>query len=505
MTWCPIQFHAVTNFKKVLILQENTHIYEHFISRMERLGKSGHWRLDIINNEIRWSRGTYEIHGLDFENYTPSLDAALDAYLPEDRADVEEHLSRCIENNEDFTFEKRIKRPNGAIRHVAVQGECEFCPETGKLISIFGVVQDITPIKQQEELYELSALGSNAAIWDWDVTTDELKWAGRSAKVLGHALNEQLPQTTEKFFETILHEDDREILKQSLVNHFTKLDDFGVEIRIKRYDGSYEWFLCRAQAQFNEYGKAIRVCGSMTSIQDLKEAQNKLEQSNIDLENFAYMAAHEIKAPIRNIASYLELMNFSEDELPKSLQPNIDKSIEIANKTGKMVDELLEYASLQDAELNLTEVNLDALTKLIVRSMKDDIKASNAKITLGNLPTITCDESKVISLITNLIQNALKYRSDETPEISIGAKENDHEWQYSVQDNGIGMQEDKIEQIFTMFTRLKTEDEVLGTGIGLNICNRIVDLHEGNIWAESELGKGSTFHFTISKYLSENN
>ena len=217
------------------------------------------------------------------------------------------------------------------------------------------------------------------------------------------------------------------------------------------------------------------------------------------------MAAHEIKAPIRNIASYLELMNFSEEELPETLKPNIEKSIEIANKTGKMVDELLEYASLQDAELNLKEVNLDSVTKLIIRSMKNDIKDSDANISFSKLPTIICDESKIVSLITNLIQNALKYRSEKPPEINIDVTDNDHEWYYSVKDNGIGMAEEDLQEIFAMFTRADNSTDVSGTGIGLNICRRIANLHGGKIWAESQLGKGSTFHFTVSKHLNENN
>ena len=247
-------------------MSKSNPIAEHLLSRMERLGKIGHWRWNVRNDALFWSPGVYYIHGLDFAEYKPTLDAALDAYLPEERDDVEHILSHAIENKQDFTFEKRIKRPNGEIRHVISQGECEVNEKTSELEAVYGVIQDITPIKQQEELYELSALGSNAAIWDWDVTNDELRWAGRSAQVMGYALNEQLPQSTDEFFKTILHEDDQEIVKDGLVNHFTKLDNFKVEIRIKRSDGTYEWFLSRAQAQFNEYGKAIRVCGSMNSI-----------------------------------------------------------------------------------------------------------------------------------------------------------------------------------------------------------------------------------------------
>ena len=470
---------------------------------MERLGKIGHWRWDIKNNSLFWSQGVYDIHGIDFEGYQPDVDAALDAYVTEDRGDVEELLTRAIENKEDFKFEKRIKRPNGEIRHVIAQGECEFCPENGELISVFGVIQDITPIKQQEELYELSALGSNSALWDWHIETDELRWAGRSAQVLGYTLNSNLPQTTKHFFTDFLHEDDQEKLRNSFVNHFTKLDDFRVEIRIKRQDGSYEWFLSCAQSQFDDYGKAIRVCGSMTSIQELKEAQTKLEASNKDLENFACIAAHEIKSPIRSIGSYLELIRMEETDLNKKTADYINTSIEITNQTSYMIDELLEYASLQDAELKIEETNLEKMTKLIVREMKQEVKDSGAKISFKNFIDVQCDETKIKTVISNLIQNALKYRSEATPQIDISMQDNNDHWQFSVKDNGIGMPDKQASMIFEMFKRLDNAHAFEGTGIGLAICERIISLHDGKIWAESQQGTGSTFHFTISKHLNK--
>lgn len=483
-------------------MSQKEYIAEQVLKRMERLGNIGHWRWDIKNNELFWSQGVYDIHGLNFDDYTPDVDAALDAYLPEDRGDVEALLTKAIENNENFTFEKRIKRPDGEIRHVASQGECEFCPESGELISVFGVLQDITPIKQQEELYELAALGSNSAIWDWDINSDKLRWAGRSAQVLGYASNQHLPKTTEEFFNTILHEDDREIVRQALVNQFTKLESFAVEVRIKNQHEGYEWFLCRAQAQFNNYGRAIRVCGSMSSIQEIKEIQSKLEHSNRDLENFASIAAHEIKSPVRTISNYLELIKLQQADLNEKLRDHIDSSIGIAIQANHMIDELLEYASLQDAELHLKNVNLERMTKLITREMKQEVKESGAKISFGSFVDVICDETRIKTVITNLIQNAIKYRSKKPPEIHIEMSESNNSWQFSVQDNGIGIPEEQEALIFEMFKRLDNAHSFEGTGIGLAICERIIFLHKGEIWAESEVGKGSTFHFTISKHLN---
>lgn len=482
-------------------MTDNNHLSEQVLRRMERLGKIGHWRWDVQDNSLFWSEGVYQIHGIDSDGFTPNVDAALDAYIHDDRADVEECLTNAIENNEDFKFEKRIKRPDGEIRHVISQGECEF-DDNNELLSVFGVIQDITPIKMQEELYELAALGSSSALWDWDVTHDRLHWAGRSAEIMGYASNKQLPQTTEDFYEGFLHPDDKEIVSEGLINHFTKLDEFWVRIRIKRNDGSYEWFSSRAQAQFDDYGKAIRVCGSMTSIQNLKEAQEKLEQSNSDLENFASIAAHELKRPLRTVASYLQLIGMSKEEMPASVKDHMEECIKAADEMSFMVDELLEYAQLQDAELNISAVNLDQITKAITRSAKDEVNASKAHIGFGDLPTIPCDETKIKTVITNLLHNAIKYRSDEKPEIHMSAAEHDEHWQYTIKDNGLGIPEGQGKTIFDMFKRLDNAKDRQGTGIGLAICRRIVDLHKGKIWVEPNDGQGSIFHFTISKRLS---
>ncbi len=487
-------------------MSDKYHISEQILQRMERLGSIGHWHWDIKHNEIFWSQGVYDIHGINFEDYTPTVDAALDAYITEDRGDVEDFLTRAIEDNEDFKFEKRIKRPDGELRHIIAQGECEFCDQTGELISVFGVFQDVTPIRQQEELYELAALGSSAAIWDWDVKTDQLRWAGRSAEVLGYASNQHLPKTTRDFYDHNLHEEDQEKLLQAIEKHFTKLDNFAVEIRIKRQDEGYEWFLCRAQAQFNDYGKAIRVCGSMTSIRQLKETQAKLETSNMELENFASIAAHEIKSPVRSIGNYLELIKRKENKNTLlETGEYIDQCIKIAHQTNHMIDELLEYASLQEAELCISSVSIEKVTKRIIRSMKQEVKDSNAVITLKGFTDILCDETKIKTVMTNLIQNAVKYRSERQPEISISMLETQDYWQISVKDNGIGIPEGQENIAFDMFQRLDNAQDFQGTGIGLAICARIVTLHGGKIWVEPNQApeNGSTFHFTIYKRLSK--
>ncbi|MFK7838803.1 MAG: PAS domain-containing protein [Bdellovibrionales bacterium] len=479
-------------------MTSNTHLPDRIVDRMERIAHVGHWRWNVKDESLFWSKGIYKIHGLDFQDHTPSIEAALDAYVPEDREIVEKALAHAIENKTEFTIEARIQRPNGSLRNVIVHGECE-CNEKNGLIAVFGILQDITHVKQQEELYRLSAMGSSSAVWEWNLETDELRWAGRSAQVLGYDLNDNLPKSTEKFFKELLHPDDRDTLKETLIKHFTKTESFKIECRIANKNGEYEWFSARAQAQFNNYRKAIYVCGSMTSIQALKEIQNQLENSNTDLANFAAIAAHEIKHPIRTIGNYLELIQISSQTLEEDNQDYFKKAIQTANETNVMIDNLLEYASLENAKLTLDTVNIEKLTKLIIRSLKQEIKDTQANITIEPLHSIKADEIKIKTVITNLIQNALKYASDRPIEIKITMIENKDEWVYCVQDNGRGIDDKNKETIFQMFERADNIGNTKGTGIGLAVCQRIINLHKGSIRVESEINKGSTFTFSIPK------
>lgn len=471
------------------------------LTRIERIAHIGHWQLDLKTNDLFWSDEVRRIHGLDFKDYKPDVETAIDVYLPEDRQDVEDALKNAIENKAPFIFQKRIRRPSGEIRHVISQGECEL-DKNGEVIFVFGTFQDITALKQQEELYELAALGSNAALWDWDIQNDTLRWSGHSARILGFKNNDDMPKTTQQFSDDLVHPDDREKLAETFANHFKIREEFSIDLRIAKHGNNYQWFAARAQAQWDEDGRATRICGSLTDISTLKETQDKLERSNNDLEQFAATAAHDLKAPLRTISGFLEILkNKYADKLDEEALEYIDFSVKGAQDLGFLIEDLLEYAGLGTEGLNIKSVNLDTLTKTTIRMMKSTIKETGATFEIDPLPTINCDEYKIKSLLNNLIENAMKYKSNAPPTIKIKVNESAGDWHFAIQDNGIGMEQKNLDDIFLMFNRLHNKQDYSGTGIGLAVCKKIVELHGGKIWAESETGKGSIFNFTIPKNL----
>ena len=229
----------------------------------------------------------------------------------------------------------------------------------------------------------------------------------------------------------------------------------------------------------------------------LKENIKKLEQSNRELEQFAYITSHDLREPLRMITSFLQLLERRyTDELDNDANEFIGFAVEGAKRLDDMINDLLIYSQVTNKR-TFSSIQLEEVLEESLNNLKMAIDENNAVITHETLPTIYGNEKSMVQLFQNLIGNAIKYRSEETPQIHISAKKQENQYIFSVKDNGIGIEPKYLEQIFTIFKRLHTHDKYDGTGIGLAIAQKIVQQHGGHIWAESEPGKGSTFYFTI--------
>ena len=223
-----------------------------------------------------------------------------------------------------------------------------------------------------------------------------------------------------------------------------------------------------------------------------------LERSNSELKRFAYVASHDLQEPLNHVSNYVQLLEMRYGEnLDEDAKDFIGFAVEGVSLMQNLIDDVLAYSKvdLQDSQFGLTEVETalqQALTNLGRR-----ITQSNAVITYGTMPTVMADKTQLMQLFQNLIGNAIKFRSEQPPEIQINAERLEDEWLFSVKDNGIGIEPQFSDRIFVIFQRLHTRDEYPGTGMGLAICKKIVECHRGKIWVESELGEGATFYFTL--------
>ncbi|MDA8083002.1 MAG: ATP-binding protein [Nitrospiraceae bacterium] len=258
------------------------------------------------------------------------------------------------------------------------------------------------------------------------------------------------------------------------------------------------YLLNRLHEEFNRRESLIR---DLESTRDtLKQRSEQLIKSNADLEQFAYIAAHDLRSPLIVIEGYLR-------RLQKKYGGNLDADAggmigQIRESTLKMhllIDDLLTYARMGTTNPVFEMVNFNAVFKSVLLSLTSDIEEARARVDADSLPTVPADRTQASQLFQNLIGNAIKFRGTEPSRVQIAAREEGDEWIFSVRDNGIGIESGDRESIFTMFQRGHTPKRYPGTGIGLAICKRITERHGGRIWVESEPGEGATFFVALPK------
>ena len=360
--------------------------------------------------------------------------------------------------------------------------------------------QYLKRLRESEERYELAAKGSASALWDWDVEEDTIYWSGPFLSVLKHEDANEMP-TNSLEFDALVHPDDRERLKNKMAEHFKTRVPFALELRVKRADGRYIWTYNRAQALWDFKGNAVRMCGSMTNIDDRKRAEEELQRSNQELEQYAGVVAHDLHQPLRAVQGFLDLLVMTTgDKLDSRGKEYIGHAVSAAEHMSVIIDELLEYSRYNAGQLEKTSFDSGEELQNIADLLQSLVEGKGGKIILnGPFPQISYDQKQFSRLVVNLIENAVKYGSEEPPVIKISADEDEVYWRFSIADNGIGIAEKYLDSIFDMFARLKVKTSVNGTGIGLAVCRKIVEGHGGKIKAESEEGRGTTFIFTVPK------
>ncbi len=242
-------------------------------------------------------------------------------------------------------------------------------------------------------------------------------------------------------------------------------------------------------------------------ITERKQAERKLnktledlKRSNKELEQFAYVASHDLQEPLRMISSYTQLLEMRyKNKLDSDANDFIHYAVDGSKRMQRLINDLLSYSRVGTRGKSFDPTDCEVVLNQALENLKIAIEKSGANVTYDLLPTLKADDRQLIQLFQNLIDNALKFRGDEPPKIHISASQNGNGWKFSVKDNGMGIDPKHKERIFIIFQRLNKRSDYPGTGIGLAICTRIVDRHGGKIWVKSKTGKGSTFHFTLPK------
>jgi len=363
----------------------------------------------------------------------------------------------------------------------------------------------------KEKLHDKELIFNNilettlAGYWDWKVAENISYLSPTFKSMFGYEDHEM--ENSAEAWQKIVHPDDLHKVFETYEKHISSRGEipYIVECRFFHKNGSIVWVYCKGKAiEWDENWNPIRMVGCHIDITEKKENEEKekytlkLETKNKELEQFAYVASHDLQEPLKTVQSFVDLINTEhKDEFKDETYKYLEFINDASSRMNQLVQGLLDYSRLgKDIEAETTDCNV------IVTNTLEDLRASinniNAQITITKLPTLKVYPTELRLLFQNLISNALKFSKNEsTCKIEIGYELTKNTHQFYVKDNGIGIEEKYIKKIFKIFQRLHNMDLYDGTGIGLAKAQKIVDLHEGDIWAESTYGEGSTFYFTL--------
>jgi light-regulated signal transduction histidine kinase (bacteriophytochrome) len=258
----------------------------------------------------------------------------------------------------------------------------------------------------------------------------------------------------------------------------------------------------RGPAQLEEANRSLAAvnAGLQQEIALRQKVEVDLKRSNTELEQFAYVASHDLQEPLRGIAGCVQILERRyRGKLDERADELIHHAVDGAQRMQSLIVDLLAFSRVVTRGEALEPVGCDSIVKTALANLEAGIREKNAVVTVGELPAVIGDRSQLVQLFQNLIGNALKFTDDtRRPEISVSARmDPSGYWRFEVRDNGIGIEPQYFQRIFRIFQRLHTRAEYPGTGIGLAICQKIVERHGGEIWVESKPGQGSTFGFTL--------
>ena len=383
----------------------------------------------------------------------------------------------------------------------------------GKVLFRYGNIRDITELKRSEEALKNANIelklsqnklnialdNGNIGIWEWNLKTNEMIWDERMERMF--RIDPGSFGSTFKAFENQVNEEDLQHVTTALNYALEHDTPFETMYRIRSTPTKY--ITSKAIINKNCEGNPTSFTGTCFDVTELRESAEQvilnlnleLLRSNKELENFAYVASHDLQEPLRMVTSFTQLLQIQyKDKLNDDANTYINYAVEGSKRMYDLLNGLLAYSKVNTKGRDFTPVDMNKVIVIVLSNLRLKIDETKAFIDFTDLPCIIADENQMVQLIQNLIENSIKF-SRGIPNINILSSSRDGHFVFSIKDKGIGIEPQYFERIFKIFQRLHLRDDYAGMGVGLAICNRIVERHKGKIWVESKPEEGYTFNF----------
>jgi PAS domain S-box-containing protein len=478
----------------------------------------GLWDFDVINQKIVASGNMAAIYGIS-SNEEMTVPDFLNNIHPDDSEELRKTMASILDGTiaPSFVTEYRlIRKQSGEMRWVRAKGKA-FVNEDGILYRTIGTIADITEqkeaevkLRESENRFRTLAESLPQMIWVMDAKGNT-EYSSRHWKVYSGGLDGW------EAWEEMIHPEDRRRSEAAFSEALSSGIPFRMEVRLKSSEGEYRWHYSVAEPVKNEEGTVLMWIGALTDIhvqrtftekleKEVAERTSELQRSNEDLQQFAHVASHDLKEPVRKVKVFTTrtIQEFA-DGLPERARTYLTKIESSADRMFAMINGVLQYSTLVSLEHTKEDVDLNGTIGYIENDLELVILQKKAVIEYAVLPVVKGSSTLLYQLFYNLINNSLKFSMPDVPPVvritsgrvrggeDLRLKDDEEYIKISLTDNGIGFDQDEAERIFQTFSRLNARDKYEGTGLGLSLCRKIVERHGGIIYAEGKRGAGSSF------------
>lgn len=505
--------------------QEEVLALKKLIDDTESLLLFGSWSWDIKINKVYWTDGMYQLLGYEKEDVEPSVSNKfyMEHVSPKDAVVLEEIMNKAVKDKVDFEYKYTITTHKREQKLVSTKGKIvkDFA---GEVIKVVGITRDITKqtkinkdlMHYQEMILEKEEF-LNQGSWETNVVDGKTSWSRGMYRLFGYDPEKDMGHieiNNELHFQH-MSEAETNRSKEDWKNIIKNLDNYIREVTIITKDGNIKRLETYGKVLRDNNGQAEKVIGTTRDVTKLREYERSLEEkiqelnrSNTELEEFAYVASHDLQEPLRKLTTFSErLQSKFKESLGKEGILYLDRIVAATENMRVLIENLLEFSRTARSDKHFTKTDLDKLLENVKADLELKIEETGAIIYADPLPALEVIPSQIKQLFDNLISNSIKFRSTQRQSIIniscnkltrqekniYNLRSEKNYFKFTIEDNGIGFEKEYAERIFQIFQRLHGKSEYPGSGIGLAICKKIVENHNGIIFAIGEPDQGAIF------------